>query len=86
MTLAQKKMASMIMEGKDVASAAVESGAVSREADDAEMDMSGDEADQLTTRVLQTSQAPQEAKVAPSTANGPIKVCLIQAKYPLRCA
>ena len=74
MTLAQKKMASMIMEGKDIASAAVESGAVSQEADDAEMDMSGDEADQLTNRVLQTSQAPQEAKIAPSNANGPIKV------------
>ena len=66
MTMAQKKMAAMIMEGKDAATAAVESGAVSREAEEAEMDMSGDEADQLTERVLDTSKAPQEAKVAPS--------------------
>lgn len=76
MTMAQKKMAAMIMEGKDAATAAVESGAVSREAEEAEMDMSGDEADQLTKRVLDASKAPQEAKVAPSN----IKVGLHQRK------
>lgn len=74
MTLAQKKMAAMIMEGKDVPKAAVESGAVSQEAAEAEMQMSDDEAEKLTQRVQQTSNAPQEAKLAPSNANGPIKI------------
>lgn len=53
MTMAQKKMAAMIMEGKDVASAAVESGSVSKEAEEAEMQMSDDEADVVTKRVEQ---------------------------------
>lgn len=74
MTLAQKRMAAMIMEGKDVATAAVESGAVSKEAEDVEMQMSDDEAEEVTKRVEQTSKASQDAKLAVG-ANGPIKVC-----------
>lgn len=74
MTLAQKKMAAMIMEGKDVATAAIESGAVSREAEAAEMDMSDDEADAVTKKVEQTSKAPQEARAALGQNGGPIKI------------
>lgn len=74
MTMAQKKMAAMIMEGKQVPEAAVESGAVSAEADDAEMQMSDDEADEHVRKVNQTSTAQQEVKAAQSAANGPVKV------------
>lgn len=84
MTLAQKKMAAMIMEGKDVASAATESGAVSQEAEDAEMQMSDDEAEELTKQVEATSEAAQEAKLAPSNAAGPIKVRSPNSLAPLR--
>lgn len=72
MTMAQKKMAAMIMEGKQVPDAAVESGAVSQEADDAEMQMSDDEADELVKKF--DHAAVQEAKVAQNAAQGPIKV------------
>ena len=77
MTLAQKKMAAMIMEGKDVATAAVESGAVSREAEDAEMEMSDDEADKLVQRVDATKSIAQEVRQAPGApGQAPIKVSL----------
>lgn len=75
MTLAQKKMAAMIMEGKDVATAAVESGAVSREAEDAEMEMSDDEADKLVQRVDATKSIAQEVRQAPGApGQAPIKI------------
>lgn len=74
MTLAQKKMAAMIMEGKDVASAAVDSGAVSKEAEEAEMDMSGDEADALAEKVLPTGNGEQSTSTPAAPAAGAIKV------------
>lgn len=69
MTLAQKKMAAMIMEGKDVATAAIESGAVSREAEAAEMDMSDDEADALVKRVDSTSKTAAAAAASEARAS-----------------
>lgn len=74
MTLAQKKMAAMIMEGKDVATAAIESGAVSREAEAAEMEMSDDEAEALTKRVDQTTKAAIETRATAGQNGGPIKI------------
>lgn len=76
MTMAQKKMAAMIMEGKQVPEAAVESGAVSKEADEAEMQMSDDEADQHVKNIDKTSAGQQGARAATNAANGPVKVSL----------
>ena len=75
MTLAQKKMAAMIMEGKDVATAAVESGVISQEAEEAEMQMSDDEADAVVQKVEQSRGLQSEARSSSTsaTANG-IKV------------
>lgn len=75
MTLAQKKMAAMIMEGKDVATAAVESGVVSQEAEEAEMQMSDDEADAVVQKVEQSRGLQPEARSSSASvaANG-IKV------------
>ncbi|KAK9894582.1 hypothetical protein P389DRAFT_197871 [Cystobasidium minutum MCA 4210] len=73
MTMAQKKMAAMIMEGKSVPEAAVDSGAVSQEAEEAEMQMSDDEADQLVKKVDGATAAQQEARAAAVPANVKIR-------------